>query len=236
MKAFNMEFNQVFNDVINEVQDFLEERKDKSKVSYYNEDINWNKVDPTKSEGLILPDDVAIELGYPSKQSVCFLTLLGEKNENEIVDGRITLIGNDIPDLKERDNSFGQIILLKCHGFDKFNVHDRYLDLNVVKRHVNLDGYMFRARPDRGREYVRISKKAVQNGINFDIIGSEMIKKYKEVDYVDEVEIIFITDEDEDIKALKPTVKKVIKYIDTTDKTLQKMILRKYMEEVKNIN
>ncbi len=56
-----------------------------------------------------------------------------------------------------------------------------------------------------------------------------MIKKYKEKKYVNEVEIIFITDE-VDIKSLQPRRLKMLRYEDEIDRSIHTMMFNKFME------
>ncbi len=118
----------MFKETLEELRELLKASENKSKVMYADEIVDWEISDGNK---ILFPEDSGCELGHPTKQSVYFIVLLGE--DDVIHDGRITLVGNDIAELKEVNNSFGQIILVKG-SFNESNIHDRYLELDVSKK------------------------------------------------------------------------------------------------------
>ncbi len=209
---------EIFDNTLAELKTYLKEKSEKATVFQCNEKVNWEKDEKTN---IIMENDSAIELGHRTKESVYFLAW-SEKNEH-ITDGKITVIGKDIPAIKEGKCSFGELILIKGHGFTEENAFDRHLELDLVKRRMNLKGYMIRAVPQRMREWSRISKDAVKKGFSFETLGSELIKKYKEIEYVDEVEVIFITSNDEDIKELVPVGTKVTKSVEAMNKMFENL-------------
>ncbi len=68
--------------------------------------------------------------------------------------------------------------------------------LDFVKFHVYGKGFMMRTSGQSAREAVRVSKKALQDGITFEKIGNAMISHYKENPNVLAVRIRFITLDD----------------------------------------
>ena len=74
---------------------------------------------------------------------------------------------------------------------------------------------MVRVSSQSNQEQVRIAKSALNKGINFAGVGAAYISKYKELDLVKKVRVIFIT-EKELVEALMPNADKV----DAITKTL----------------
>ena len=209
---------EIFDSAFGEVKNYLKERENKSVVTNYNPKIDWQK---DKSTSIIMQGDTAIELGHPMKESVYFLAWTEKKEQ--VNDGKITVIGKNIGDIKEEKVSFAEVILIQGHGFNEENTYDRHLEMDLIKRQLRLKGYMIRAVPQRMREWSRISKEAVKNGFSFDVLGSELINKLKELEYVDAVEILFITGNDEDIKVLEPMGQKVTKSIQAMNKMVENL-------------
>lgn len=209
---------ELFENIFDILKNYINAQSNKISFFDYDENVDWEK---DKKTGIVMGNDTAIELGHPSKESVYFLTWT-EKSDY-VNDGRITLIGKDINDIKKGKCSFGEIILVKGHGFNEENVFDRYMEMDILKRKLKLKGYMIRAIPQKMREWSRISKNAVKKGLSFKILGNEIIKKYKELEYIDDVEIIFIASQKEELKNLKPIGEKVTKTIQAMNKMFENL-------------
>ena len=81
-------------------------------------------------------------------------------------------------------------------------------DIEFCKYHVYPEGYMVRMSPESHREQVRVSKKALKRGINFEQVGYRYIEAYKKDPNVLNVKVIFITDPTLDFKAMLENAKK----------------------------
>lgn len=209
---------ELFENILDQLRDFIPTKSNKVNFFNYNDSYNWEK---DKKTNIIMGSDTAIELGHPSKESLYFLAWTEDKER--ISDGKITLIGKNIKKIKKGKCSFGEIILISGHEFNEENFFDRYLEMDILKRKLNLKGYMIRAVPQRMREWSRISKEAVNKGFSFEILGNEIIKKYKELEYVDGVEVIFITSGEEELKKIKPIGEKVTKSIQAMNKMFENL-------------
>ena len=207
---------EIFDNIIIELKNYLKGKTDISTIANYDENNTWEK---DKKTSIIMESDTAIELGHPSKESVYFSAWT--ESLDIIEDGKITVIGKDISEIKKGNSSYAEIILTKGHGFDADNAYDRYVEMNLIKRGLQLKGYMVRAVPQRMRNWCRVSKEAVENGFSFEVLGNEIIRRYKQLEYVDDVEVIFITSNDEDVKAVKPTAEKITKIINAMNKILE---------------
>ena len=62
---------------------------------------------------------------------------------------------------------------------------------------------MMRTASRSHKEAVRVSKKALKNGISFEMAGNLLIKKYMEIPAVRSVNVIFITDTGADYNRLE---------------------------------
>jgi len=170
---------------------------------------------------VILADDTAIDLGHPQTESLAFM--LWTESMDKVEDGRITIIGSDLPKIRDKKVPFGKITLLRCHGINEDNAYDTYAELDMVRYKLNIDDYMLRALPQNMREWSRVSKKGLDSGFSLQVLGSELIHDYKQLEYVDAAEIIFITSSVEDIRRLKPIGEKTTRIIEAMNKIFDGM-------------
>jgi CO dehydrogenase/acetyl-CoA synthase beta subunit len=83
-------------------------------------------------------------------------------------------------------------------SYDKFNInaeniYDRYREMDHLRYDISLKGYMMRAVSQYMREWSRISKEAINKGFSLFTLGGALIDKYRKLNYIDAVEIIFVT-------------------------------------------
>lgn len=165
---------------------------------------------------VIFESDTAIELGHPRTESFAFMQLT--ESAGQVIDNRVTVIGPDLPEIKEKQVPFGKITLLRCHGLTEDNISERYSELDMVRIKIRMRDYMLRATPQNMKEWSRVSKKGLKAGLSFQVLGSELIRDYKKYEYVDAVEVIFVTSNAEEVRRLKPTGEKVARVIDALNK------------------
>jgi acetyl-CoA decarbonylase/synthase complex subunit beta len=137
--------------------------------------------------------DMRIELGGPREEYK--FELVQAKAMDEIEDGKITIIGQDISDFPERTNTpFGLIIEVAGKEVEK--------DLEgVIERRVHeycnfIEGFMHLNQ--RYDIQMRISKKSFDKGFNsFKHMGEVLKRLYKsEMPFVEKVQFTFITEPD----------------------------------------
>ena len=179
------------------------------KTYSYNEKISWPK---TGNSHVIFEENTAIELGHPQTGSLAFM--LWTESPGRVNDERITVIGPDLHEIKERQSPFGKIMLLRCHGFNEENTRDRYTELDMLRHQLRLKDYMLRAISQDMIEWSRISRRGMKAGFSFQVLGTELIREYKKPDYVDEAEIIFITSGEDDLQEIKPVAEKTSRVIE----------------------
>jgi len=170
---------------------------------------------------VVLAEDMAVELGNPQNDSSS--SLLWTEHPDLVTDGRITLIGPDIPSGSGSSLPFGKVMLVHVSGFDEDNTYERYKEMEAVRYAVDLKGYMIRAVSQYQREWSRISRDAVQKGFSFEILGGVLRNEYLKKDYVRAVEMIFVTSNTDDVRELKEITKNVGRTINAMDKMLNEM-------------
>jgi acetyl-CoA decarbonylase/synthase complex subunit beta len=141
-----------------------------------------------------------VELGGPSIKEKFELAKV--KPLNEVEDGKITIIGPDIKDMKEGE-AYPLGILVEVAG----STIDQQLE-GVIERRIH--GYMnfiegFMHLNQRYDIWIRLGKKSFQKGLNsFTYIGKVLYKLFKsELSIIEKAQITFITDP-EKVKELYP--------------------------------
>jgi len=136
-------------------------------------------------------NDMQIELGGPSIKEKFELARV--KSMDEIEDGKVTIIGPDIKDMKE-GGVYPLGILVEAAGAKI----DQGLE-GVIERRIH--GYMnfiegFMHLNQRYDIWMRLSKKSFQKGLNsFDYIGRVLHRLFKsELPIIEKVQITFFTD------------------------------------------
>jgi acetyl-CoA decarbonylase/synthase complex subunit beta len=136
-------------------------------------------------------NDMQVELGGPSIKEKFELAKV--KSPEEVEDGKITIIGPDIKDLKE-GGAYPLGVLVEAAGA---NI-DQGLE-GVIERRIH--GYMnfiegFMHLNQRYDIWMRLSKKSFQKGLNsFEHIGKVLVRLFKsELPIIEKVQVTFITD------------------------------------------
>ena len=128
----------------------------------------------------------------------------------------IIVIGDDLN--KIRDNrKFARISIVQTDDIpDEQNAYKLIRKIEYVKYHYFPEGYMIRTASSSHKEAVRVAKTSVKEGISFKEIGNLLIKKYKEIDEVRGVKVIFVTVPDADYDSFS----KIAQKADSITKTL----------------
>ena len=152
-------------------------------------------VPPWRDEGenrVLLAKECAFELGGGGRgHGACLVTrdaaLLGESG--------VTVVGRDLSQL-DGDAPFCRITLALTDAIDDGSdtAYKSVQKVDFVKYHVFPEGYMLRISSEGGKERVRVSKKAVAEGISFASVGRAYIDKYRQNPNVAGVRVVFVTD------------------------------------------
>jgi CO dehydrogenase/acetyl-CoA synthase beta subunit len=196
-----------------------EDLVDRTRTFTYNTRVLWPKV----KRQIILPGDMALELGAPGSESTSFLmwTDVGSDTAQRVVDGRIRLIGPDIREAPTQELPFGKVVLVSGHGFDESNAYSRYSEMDRLKLKLDLSGYMLHAAPQQNREWGRVGKQALAEGFSLEVLGNELIRSLKALPYVDATEVIMVTSSAEEVRRFKPLGDKVARAVVAMDKMLE---------------
>lgn len=209
-----------FDKATKEVREYLE-RKDKEGKVYeirHSRNINWP---PGGGRTVVLSEDVGVELGNPQEESVSFV--IWTESQNEVRDGIISVIGPDLQISQGKSLPFGKVVIIRGKGFNEENSYERYREIENIRYDLDLKGYMLRAVSQYQREWSRVSNDALDCGFSFSILGEALIDKFKEKEYIDGVEIIFVTSSREDVKELREISKGVARVIGAMNKMIEEM-------------
>lgn len=187
----------------------LSELTDKAtkKEFMYSSERCWPE---TKDYELIMQRDTAYELGASGKEALNYTLITS--NDKLLDSDKVVLYGPDISKISGA-NCYARIsVILVKEDEEVENDTDKLYhmisDIDFVKYHIYPKGYMVRTSGQTTREQVRIGKKAIKNGMDFERIGNTFIKHYKEDKRVLRAGIIFITDESLDFSKLKKSADK----------------------------
>jgi CO dehydrogenase/acetyl-CoA synthase beta subunit len=160
---------------------------------------------PGRSSGrgaspLILKENTAVELGGPRTAGTGFV--LCTEDPDQVFDGRIMLIGPDVPELRRpggRAVPFGQVVLGAGPGI----AAGTYLELErELQAAARIPGYMVRGGGDR--IWARVSAEACDAGFSFRLLGGEMISHIRgTMAGIEAAEILFVTSSLDDVADLE---------------------------------
>lgn len=169
---------------------------DLPKKSYpYSEGSAWTDVGYSQ---VIMQRDTAYEL----RGTGFNLVTPSEINDEVVVTG-------DNLDKINTDRKFARISLIQLdEADDEQKLYNLIRKVEYVKYHYFPDGYMIRTTSRSHKEAVRVSKKALKNGISFEKTGNLLIKKYKENPLVKAVKVIYVTDPIADFDTLEAIAQK----------------------------
>lgn len=198
----------LYDSIFNTLSNALKEEK--PRIFAYDAQNVW----PQNPEyEMILQNSMAYELGS-SKYHSANMTCITD-NASFIEEDAVYLYG---PDLREMTGGTDYVrvseILLKEENLmqteiseDTGKLYNLIQDIDFVKYHVYTKGFMLRTSGQSVREQVRVSHKALQNGISFAAIGNAMISHYKKNPHVAKAKVIFITANTIDYELLEAQAK-----------------------------
>lgn len=174
-----------------------------------------------KNRNLVLGQDTAVELGNPEDVSTSFLIWVTDPAL--LKNGRICLVGPDLPQLAGQRVPFGRIIIAGGSDFDADNSYERYREMELLRYDIRLKGYMMRGISQYQREWSRVSLDAVAGGLSFRHLGGALMDKFLQLGYVRAVETIFITSGRKDVMEAKAIADQVLMLINAMNKMTEEM-------------
>jgi CO dehydrogenase/acetyl-CoA synthase beta subunit len=124
-----------------------------------------------------------------------------------IDDGKIVLLGPDIPESPDASLPFAQILIVGGEGLSDKD-HESLVQHQYVGDRI--EGYMIKSAPDR--VWSRVSKQAAERGFDFETLGKALIRIFKgEETRVQAMEILFVTSSKEAVEGLASLARQVRK-------------------------
>lgn len=208
---------ELFEDIIRQVRQFVDARPQRL-CRAGDVQVRW----PSGGRrGIVMKEDLGLELGSPDKESVSSLLWTGDLSLIE--DGTITLVGPDFSETGERSLPFGKVVLAGVEGFTEDNTHDRYRDLDLLRYDLDLKGFMIRAVSQYQKEWCRISAEAIRSGFSASILASSVMNLFHTKGYVRSIEVIVVTSSPEDVRALRDVVAPAGRIVAAMDKMAAEM-------------
>jgi len=144
----------------------------------------------------VLREDTAVELGGPLSAGSIFF-LCGD-DVSAIDDGRITLVGPDIPETTDRILPFGQAVLVAGPTLTTGITPELENELHIAGK---VPGYMLRS--TGGHIWSRLSRQAMRDGFCFKILGRAILGHiYANLASVSAAEVLFVTSSAADVREL----------------------------------
>ncbi len=152
-------------------------------------EVKWKNLD--KSE-FLLDSETAVELGTTNLQSLSMSLFTTSK----IFKDKIVVVGTAIDKLSGKNPYFAKIVFVKLKSqTDENKVYTSIKEVSRTRFHLNLEGTMTRGTAIENKECIRISSSALKKGFNFSILGSALIKKIKEHEQVENVQVYYIVND-----------------------------------------
>ena len=185
----------LYNNLINEIKDSLYDAKAVS---------NEITLSVSNKNSVILLSDTAFELGGSNKPCVSSLAV----SSDIIFSNSVYLLGNDLNEIKS-DSPFAKFVFIQVEDFEnEQDTFNKIKELEALRYHLSVDGFMTRASALNMREQIRVSKRAIKSSVTFADYGKTLLSKYLEFNYVKSAEIYFVTDFD-DFEKLNVVAKKI---------------------------
>ena len=146
----------------------------------------------TESEQqLIFQKDMAYELGGGGLPAVSALAFTSQPAEAD----RLLLYGPDLPQLRA-DSPYARLTILHINDRDWQDNQQAYQLLRrmeYTRYHVRPQGFMIRISTSAGREPVRVSRRALQNGLDFSRVGQLFLDAYHRHPQVQAATLLCVT-------------------------------------------
>jgi CO dehydrogenase/acetyl-CoA synthase beta subunit len=153
-------------------------------------------IGPGANPGIVLRGDTFLEFGNPTVGSCGYL--LWTDDPSLIRDGRISVIGPDIPESEGASLPFGQILMLGGAGLLPKD-HERLQQVPIVGDQI--EGYMVRSAAEN--VWSRVSKDVAARGFDFEMLGASLLSLAKSAtDGITAMEILFVTSSKDDVSEL----------------------------------
>lgn len=178
----------IFDDLIKEVNN-INDKYDSKKL-----DVDLSINFKENNNQLIFNNEKAYELGANSLKGISLDLVTDSLFNDEII-----LLGDDLKDITN-DKNYARIVIASVDNslMGEGNVlYKNIRKFDYIKYHFALDGVMLRESTFNKKESLLVSKNILKDkDFSFSTIGSYLIKKYKELPFIKNVKVIFITLDD----------------------------------------
>lgn len=165
----------------------------------------------SEQEELILRSDMNYELGGGTLPAV---SGLGFTVSKELVStDEVICVGPDLAEMHQ-DMAYARMTFVRLNQNAIMGKMDEQLysairHIDYTRYHMFPKGFMMRISSVKEREVVRVSKKAIKDGITFSAIGKGFIEQYKMCPEVEAVQMYFITLPQADYLAIQNTARRL---------------------------
>lgn len=185
----------LYNKLINEIKSSLSNAKE------ITSDILLNV---SNRNSVIFLSDTAFELGGNNKPCVSSLAV----SSDMAFSNTVYLQGPDLNEIKA-DSPFCKFVHIQIEDFeDEQNTFNKIKELESLRYHLSVEGFMTRASALNMREQIRVSKKVIKSVVSFADYGHTLLNEYLKFPYVKSAEIYFAT-EFNDYEKLNSVAKKI---------------------------
>ena len=165
---------------------------------------------------LVLKRDEAFEL-----EGIGFNLVTSEM----IGESGVTVIGKDLGEIT-RETRVARISLIQMNDIaDEQTAYDTIRKVEYLKYHYFPRGFMVRTFSSSNQESVRVTRKAIKDGICFSKVGSLLIGKYLENPNVISARIIYVTEPSADYEALSLIAKRNYEITETLNSIMKNIPL-----------
>lgn len=160
-----------------------------------------NKALPTSEHSeLVLLKDCAFELGGSDLPCACATVV----TDDIPLENKTVVVGKELGEIKG-DCNYAKIVLLNLNYSPdgEQEIFDLIKSLEYAKYKENVTGFMMRVSAISRREQVRVSKRAIKDGLSFEKLGATTIAGYLAKDVVRAVTVIYVADCDIDFDRIE---------------------------------
>lgn len=150
----------------------------------------------------LMEKETQVELGGYPKESINIIVpsmnmkeLLEKNGLGEISDGVYCIGDSNLLKSKEKQISFGKIVLLWTEDVPDEKWYEFTQNELLTDSRIRLKDVMLRQSPTHYNINLRVGKKAIKDGFDFEVMGSTVSNSFRSMEYVKGVTVIFIVGE-----------------------------------------
>lgn len=171
-----------------------------------------------QEKSMILQSDMGMELGNPIKGSLSLLLWAG--GDSAVTPDEILLVGPDLPEAGAPALPLARIVLVQGDFADEY---ESYRELLEAAYGLELRGVTSRSLPSRQEIWLRVSREALQEGMDLEVMGNALLDRLRQLESVRSARIVYVTAGKETIEELRPVAEKARAIIDTLVKIYDEM-------------